>query len=484
MNVGNVLALARGQFALTAIFHILWPILTISLAFFLLVVELLWARTQDVLWYRHARFWSKLLVLNFAVGVVSGIPLEFEFGTNWAPFSRFAGPFFGNILGFEGAMAFMLEAGFVGIMMLGWERVTRRVHLFATAMVALGSSLSAFWIMVANSWMQTPAGVKIVNGRLVVTDYLAAIFNPAAGWAVAHMWFAALETGLVVIAGISAWYMLKHREPQFFVRSFRLALILLVVVAPAQIWLGDSSGGNVFAMQPAKGAAIEGHWHTNPPGTSAAWSLVAWPDQNRQANDWSVELPALLSVLATHSLYGQVKGLTDFPVADQPPMLPLLYYAFRIMAGVGFLLALLAFWTAYALYMTRGRIEALLVRHRLLWAWICAIPLPYVAVECGWIVREVGRQPWVVYGLMRTQDAVSSVPPAAVSASLVMFAAFYVILLASFLVFGYRWLMRGPDLTLMPPSAPELAAEGDASKSREPPVEEYLGQRAHMRNNR
>jgi cytochrome bd ubiquinol oxidase subunit I len=461
MNVGNVLNLARGQFAFTAIFHILWPILTISLAFFLLVVEILWVRTADVVWYRHARFWSKLLTLNFAVGVVSGIPLEFEFGTNWGPFSRFAGPFFGNILGFEGAMAFMLEAGFVGIMMLGWERVPRRVHLFATAMVALGSSLSAFWIMVANSWMQTPAGVKIVSGRIVVTDYVAAIFNPDAAWAVAHMWFAALEVGLVVVAGISAWYMLKGRDPQFFVRSFRLALILLMIVAPVQIWLGDSSGGAVFATQPAKGAAIEGHWHTNAPGTSAAWSLVAWPDQKRQANDWSLEVPVVLSVLATHSLHGQVKGLTDFPVADQPPMLPLLYYAFRVMAGIGFLLAVLAFWTLYALYKARRDLDALLTQRVLLFAWICAIPLPYLAVECGWIVREVGRQPWVVYGLMRTRDAVSSVPPQAVTGSLVMFTTFYLVLLASFLVFGRRWLMTGPNLELMPPAAPELPGEGE-----------------------
>jgi cytochrome d ubiquinol oxidase subunit I len=450
----EALHLARGQFAMTAIFHILWPILTISLSAFLLVVEILWVRTSEVVWYRHARFWSKLLVLNFAVGVVSGIPMEFQFGTNWGPFSQFTGQFVGNILGFEGAMAFMLEAGFVGIMMLGWGRVPKGVHLFATSMVALGSSISAFWIMVTNSWMQTPAGIAIVDGKVVVTDYVKAIFNPDMVWGVSHMWFAALETGLVVVAGLSAYYLLKRRNPEFFVRSFKLALLLLVFVAPVQIWLGDSSGVDVFATQPAKGAAIEGHWQTNAPGTGASWSLLAWPDKAKQRNDWSIEVPGLLSVLGTHSLHGQVKGLADIPVADQPPLLPLLYYTFRVMAGIGFLFMVLAFWTAFALRKARGRLDALLAQRKLLLAWVLAIPLPYVAVECGWIVREVGRQPWVVYGLLRTEHAASAISPIAITGSMVMFAVFYVVLLSSFFYFARRWLKNGPDVTLAPPAEP------------------------------
>lgn len=445
------LDLARGQFAMTAIFHILWPILTISLSAFLCVVELLWVRTRDVVWYRHARFWGKLLLLNFAVGVVSGIPMEFQFGTNWGKFSEYTGQFFGNILGFEGSMAFMLEAGFIGIMMFGWGRVSRGVHLFATAMVALGSSLSAFWIMVANSWLQTPAGVSAVNGKLAVTDYVKAIFNPDMPFGVSHMWFASIETGLVVIAGLSAYYLLKRRHTEFFIRSFKLALVLLAIVAPIQIWLGDSSGVDVFATQPAKGAAIEGHWHTNAPGTGANWSLLAWPDQAKQGNDWSLEVPGMLSMLATHTPHGQVKGLADIPVADQPPMLPMLYYAFRVMAGVGFLLMVLAFWTAYALYKARHRLSDLLAQRKLLLAWILAIPLPYIAVECGWIVREVGRQPWIVYGLLRTRDAVSNVSAGAISGSMIMFSLFYVVLLVSFFIFARKWLRHGPDLTLMPP---------------------------------
>ncbi|HYS66378.1 MAG TPA: cytochrome ubiquinol oxidase subunit I [Paraburkholderia sp.] len=448
----EVLDLSRAQFGMTAIFHILWPILTISLSAFLVLIEALWIRTGDVVYYRHARFWGKLLVLNFTVGVVSGIPMEFQFGTNWSGFSQFSGQFVGNILGFEGAMAFMLEAGFVGVMMLGWGRVPRGVHFFATAMVALGSSLSAFWIMVANSWMQTPAGVALVNGKLVVTDYLAAIFNPDMVWGVSHMWVAAIETGMFVIAGISAYHLFRRRHPEFFARSFKLALAALVFVAPLQIWLGDSSGVSVFETQPAKGAAIEGRWETNKPGTGAAWSLVAWPDQQKQRNDWSIEVPGLLSIIGTHSPHGQVKGLTDFPRADQPPMVPLLYYAFRLMAGIGFAFMLLAFWTVYALRKARGSLGRLLAQRKLLLAWVLCIPLPYFAVEAGWIVREVGRQPWVVYGLLRTSQAASTVPAASVSASMTMFFVFYVVLLVTFVVLARRWLKNGPDFTSTPPA--------------------------------
>jgi cytochrome d ubiquinol oxidase subunit I len=444
------LDLSRIQFALTAIFHILWPILTISLSAFVLAMEAWWLHSGEVAYYRHARFWSKLLVLNFAVGVVSGIPMEFQFGTNWSPFSEFTGQFIGNILGFEGAMAFMLEAGFIGVMMYGWDRVPRGVHLFATAMVALGSSISAFWIMVANSWMQTPAGIEVVAGKVVVTDYVAAIFNPDMAMGVAHMWFASLETGLFVVGGISAYYLLRRHNPEFFLRSFKVALGALLVVAPLQVLLGDASGVDVFANQPAKGAAIEGHWNTNADGEGASWSLLAWPNKDKQGNDWSLEVPGMLSVLGTHSLHGKVTGLRDIPRADQPPALPLLYYSFRVMAGIGFLLAVLAVWTIVAMRRTRGRLSALLERRKLLLAWVCAIPLPYIAVESGWIVREVGRQPWAVYGLLRTSEAASPVSAGAVGGSIAMFVGFYIVLLIAFAVFALKWLRKGPDLTLQP----------------------------------
>jgi cytochrome d ubiquinol oxidase subunit I len=460
----DVLDLSRAQFAMTVIFHILWPILTISLSAFLLLIEALWLRTGDVMYYRHARFWGKLLVLNFTVGVVTGIPMEFQFGTNWSGFSQFSGQFVGNILGFEGAMAFMLEAGFVGVMMLGWGRVPRGVHFFATTMVALGSTISAFWIMVANSWMQTPAGYAIVNGRIEVTDYMAAIFNPDMVWGVSHMWMAAIETGMFVVAGISAYHLYRQRHPAFFARSFKIALGILVFVAPIQVWLGDSSGTSVFATQPAKGAAIEGHWETNKPGTGAAWSLVAWPEQQKQRNDWSIEVPALLSIIGTHSLNGRVLGLKDIPRADQPPMVPLLYYAFRLMAGIGFAFTLLVFWTAYALRKARGSLEQLIAQRKLLLAWVLCVPLPYLAVDAGWIVREVGRQPWVVYGLMRTSQAVSAVPAASVTASMAMFFVFDVVLLVTFFVLARQWLKSGPDLSAMPPATTPVPPETVASE--------------------
>jgi cytochrome d ubiquinol oxidase subunit I len=271
-------------------------------------------------------------------------------------------------------------------------------------------------------------------------------------WGVSHMWVAAIETGMFVIAGISAYNLFRKRHPEFFARSFKIALAVLVIAAPLQVWLGDSSGVSVFETQPAKGAAIEGHWHTNAPGTGASWSLLAWPDKTAQRNDWSLEVPGMLSVLGTHSRHGQVKGLTDFKPEDQPPMLPLLYYAFRVMAGIGFCFMLLSFWTVYALRKARGSLDALLARRKLLLAWVLCIPLPYVAVEAGWIVREVGRQPWVVYGLLRTSQAASTVAPSSISLSMVMFFAFYVVLLVTFFVLARRWLRTGPDLTSVPPA--------------------------------
>lgn len=446
--------LSRLQFALTAMFHILWPVLTIGLALFLVAVEALWLKTGDADYYRHARFWSRLLMLNFTLGVVSGLPLEFEFGTNWAPFSVMSGDFFGNVLGFEGAMAFMLEAGFIGIMALGWERVSRGLHFFATCMVALGASLSAFWIVVANAWMQTPDGGHLEAGRFVVDDYWQAIFNPDAVTAAAHMWLACLETSLFVIAGVSAAYLLHNRHVVLFMKSFRLAVLAALVVAPAQIWLGDASGQTLFRHQPAKAAALEGHWETNRPGSGADWALLAWPDKARQRNDWSLSIADGLSLLATRRRSGQVRGLREFPVADQPPALPLLFYAFRLMVGIGCWFLLLTAGTLWSGW--RGRLR-MPVRHAVRWllkAWVVSIPLGYLAVECGWLVREVGRQPWVVYGLLRTGPAASVLPAATVATSLLAYAVLYSILVAVFIVFARRLFRQGPATASVPGRVP------------------------------
>ena len=444
-QLSDPVLLSRLQFALTAMFHMLWPVLTIGLALFLVAVEALWLKTGDVDYYRHARFWSKLLMLNFALGVVSGLPLEFEFGANWAPFSAMSGDFFGNVLGFEGATAFMLEAGFVGIMALGWNRVSRGQHFFATCMVALGASLSAFWILVANAWMQTPDGGHIEAGRFVVDDYRQAIFNPAAFTSALHMWLACLETSLFVIAGLSAAYLLHDRHVALFMKSFKLALLAAIIVAPLQIWLGDASGRVVFLHQPVKGAALEGHWETNRPGSGADWALLAWPDKARQTNDWSLSIPDGLSLLATRSLAGRVRGLRDFPVADQPPALPLLFYAFRLMVAVGFWFLLLTARTLWIWWRGRLSMPGKPAVRRLLRAWVLSVPLGYLAVECGWLVREVGRQPWVVHGMLRTSRAASALPVATVATTLIAYAVLYAILVAAFVVFARRLLGQGPD---------------------------------------
>lgn len=444
------LLLSRLQFAVTAMFHILWPVLSVGLSLFILLFEALWLKTGRREYYHHTRFWSRLFILNFTVGVVSGIPLEFQFGTNWAPFSVISGDFLGNILGFEGAMAFMLEAGFLGIMIFGWKRVAPGVHLFATGMVALGASLSAFWIMTASAWMQTPAGVHMENGSYVVDSYHQAILNPAMPWSVGHMWVAAIEVTVFVIGGISAWYILRRRHTDFFLRSFKLALGVAVVITPIQIWLGHGSGAVVLEHQPAKAAAIEGHWHTNPPGRGAPWAIVAWPDREAQKNHWALEIPNGLSLLATNTLTGQVRGLAGFDKRDQPPALPLLFYSFRFMVAVGFGLLALMLWTLWRQYRGRLTADQLPRQVWLLRAWMAALPLTYLAVETGWIVREVGRQPWLIHGMLRTSDGVSSLPAPAVGWSLLTYILIYLLLFSAFLVFARRLLRKGPDLEAVP----------------------------------
>jgi cytochrome bd ubiquinol oxidase subunit I len=437
------LLLSRLQFAFTAMFHILWPVLTIGLSLFLVIVEALWLRTKKEIYYRQARFWGRLFILNFAVGVVSGIPMEFQFGTNWGHFSKAGGDIFGHLLGFEAAMAFMLEAAFLGIMIWGWKKVSPGMHLFATIMVAFGTSLSAFWIMSANAWMQTPAGGVFENGQYRVVDDLAVIFNPDMPWAVSHMWFACLEITLFVIGGVSAWYFLKNRHVDFFLKSFKIAVIGAIIITPLQIYLGDGSGREVAATQPTKLGAMEAHWETNGPGEGAAWNLLAWPDKARQENTWALSIPYGLSLITTRSLTGEVKGLRDFPVEDQPPIwLP--FYAFRIMIGLGFLFFLLMLWTVWVWRKGGLRPDRVILHKKLLLAWMAALPLSYVAMESGWVTREVGRQPWIIYGVLRTQEAGSPLPAYPVAGSLLILAGIYGGLFILFLLFAGYVIRKGP----------------------------------------
>ena len=443
--MSEAILFSRLQFAVTAMFHILWPVLTIGLSLYLVLMEALYLKTKNTLYYQQARFWSRLFILNFAVGVVTGLPLEFQFGTNWSIFSWAGGDIFGHILGFEATMAFMLEAAFLGIMIWGWKKVSPGWHLFSTIMVALGSSLSAWWIMVANSWMQTPAGGVFREGRFLQESSWAAIFNPSMPWGVSHMWVACLEITVFVVGGISAWQLNRNRQVDFFLKSFKVAVIGAIVLTPLQIYLGDGSGLAVGRYQPAKLAAMEAHWRTNPPGTAAAWNLLAWPDPAREENHWSLQIPYLLSLLDTHSLTGQVRGLRDFPKSDRPPIgLP--FYSFRIMVALGFGFLGLMLYTLFVWYRGGLKSETLSAPKGLWMAWMAALPLSYVAMEAGWVTREVGRQPWIIYGVLRTGKAVSPLPAWPVGGSLLLFAFIYLLLLLTVIFFAVRIIRRGPDL--------------------------------------
>ncbi|MFM2429020.1 MAG: hypothetical protein RLZZ511_233 [Cyanobacteriota bacterium] len=464
--LSNTVALSRMQFALTAIFHMLWPVLTTGMAIYLIIVEGLWLKTKNPDYYRHARFWSKLYVLNFGIGVASGLPMEFQFGTNWAPFSEAVGDFFGSILGFEGAMAFMLEAGFLGIMLFGWGRVHPLIHYFATIMVAFGANLSTFWILVANSWLQTPAGGEMLNGKFVVTDYFQAILNPFMLRSVLHMFFATLETSLFVIGGISAWYIAKRRHVSFFSRSLKIALIAAIAVAPLQVYIGHLSADQVYHYQPTKLAAMEAKWETTPAGETAPWTLLAIPDEQQGRNRWELSIPNGLGYLLEFKpkLSEPVLGLNEWAPRDRPRMVGLIYYSFRIMSSIGVFLVGLMLWSV--VQWLRGALSPERIAQQKLWlyTWIFAAPLGYIAVETGWIVRCVGRQPWTMYGNIRTADAASPLPAGTVLTSLVTFAVIYSILLVATLFFGSRIIRQGPDLEMLPPGSVETIAI-DTSRS-------------------
>lgn len=448
----DVLTLSRIQFGGTAAFHILWPLLSIGLALYMFVLEAMWLKTKDESYYRQVRFWAKIFILTFVIGTASGIPLEFEFGTNWAAFSKSAGDFFGNILGFESTVAFALEAAFLGIFVFGWKRVRPWVHLFSNGMVALGATLSAFWIMVANSWMQIPVGVTVEGSKILVTDYLVAIFNPGTLVGFAHMEVACIETTLFFVMGLCAIALLgRHDEPHkhFFMQAFKIALVIAVVITPLQIFLGDLSGQTVAKYQPEKLAALEMHWNTNPTGTSAAWSIVAWPNATGTGDSLNVAVPGALSLLTTHSRTGSVPGLNSFPPNDRPNAAEdvVTFYSFRLMVAIGmamFFMMLAGLW-----YWRKGHLdhEKAHAHKTFWWLWILALPLGFIATEAGWMVREIGRQPWVVYHLMRTSEGLSSnLSTGSVMTTTILFALMYLVFIGLFIYFTARILRKGPDL--------------------------------------
>ncbi|MFU2208811.1 cytochrome ubiquinol oxidase subunit I [Solidesulfovibrio sp. C21] len=444
--------LSRLQFALTTAFHITFPTLTIGLGVYLVVVEWLWLRTGDLVYFRQFRFWSRLFAVNFAVGVVSGIPLEFQFGTNWGPFSATVGNFFGQVLGFEGTMAFMLESAFLYIMLFGWKRVGPKMHFTATILVAFAASLSAFWILVANAWMQTPSGGHIANGIFVVDNYLAAIFSPDLPLAFTHMYLACLEVSLFVIGAVSGINILLGRHTEFYLKSFKIAAVAALVVTPLQALIGDANGQEIGRLQPAKVAAIEAHWNTNKPGTGAPWNMLAWPDPEHERNYFQIEIPYGLSLLITHSPTGIVPGLKDFPKEDRPPIV-LPFYSFRLMVGIGFIMVGVMLWTFWEWKKGRLTVDAAPGRKWLFLAWAAMAGGAYVAVVMGWITREVGRQPWLAYGLLRTGQGHSDLTAGEVWVSLSGFIVAYTILFSLFVFFMGKLLRKGPDMEELPPAA-------------------------------
>jgi cytochrome bd ubiquinol oxidase subunit I len=451
--LSDTVVLSRMQFALTACIHMLWPTLTTGVGIYLVIIEGLWLKTRNHDYYYHARFWAKLYALNFGVGVATGIPMEFQFGTNWGPFSEAVGNFFGSVIGFEASWAFMLEASFLGIMLFGWERVHPLIHYLSTILVAIGANLSTVWILTASSWMQSPAGGEMVNGKFIVHDYFGAIANPFMSKSVMHMFLATLETSLFVIGGISAWYILSNRNVSFFSKSFKIALAAAIAVAPLQIYVGHLSAEQVYRYQPEKLAAMEAQWNTIPAGVSANWSLLALPNNKAEKNDWEIVIPNALGYILEfkQKLSEPVLGLKEWKPEDRPRLVGVVYYAFRTMVGIGFLLA--GLMSASVLYWILGKLtqEQITQQRWLMSAWIFAAPLGFIAIDTGWIVRCVGRQPWTLYRQIRTVDSASHVPPSNVLASLTGFTVTYIVLLIAYIYFGRRIIARGPNFDLPVP---------------------------------
>lgn len=426
--------LARIQFALTVGFHFLFPPLTIGMAWIIFWMMTRYLRTRGELDRNTARFWIKLFTISFVVGVATGITMEFQFGTNWAGYSRFVGDIFGAPLAAEAILAFFLESTFLAVLVLGWNRVSPSVHWFSSLMVALGSTLSAFWILVANSWQQTPAGYHIVNGRAELTSFREAVLNPSTWPRFLHTMDAALVTGAMFVMGVSAWYLLRRAHTEFAGGSLKMALLVFFVASVFQFPLGHWHGMQVASTQPVKLAAFEGHFITQKCAPGIVFGVME-PREVRCA----IAIPGLLSLLAFGDWNATVRGLNDFPRDQWPPLVPT-FYSFHLMVGLGTYFAALGALGMYLLWIKRLPDSRFFLK-----AALWSIPLPFVANNLGWIVAEVGRQPWIVYGLLKTRDAVSvSVPPRQVLLTIIMFSLVYALLFVAWLAAIRREVRLGP----------------------------------------
>jgi len=423
----DAVLLARLQFALNISFHILFPTITIALAWVLLFFRWRWLATGAASWLSAYRFWTKVFALSFALGVVSGITMSFQFGSNWPGFMERAGNIAGPLLGYEVLTAFFLEASFLGVMLFGHGRVSERVHLIATALVAGGTTLSAFWILSLNSWMQTPQGFEIIQGEFHAKDWLEVIFNPSFPYRLAHKLLASGLTVAFLLAGVSAWQLLKQRVQPHTGAVLRVGLTLAAVLIPLQIFMGDQHGLNTLKHQPQKVAAMEGLWETE---RGAPLLLFAWPNEQTRRNDYAIEIPRLASLILTHEADGELRGLNEFQGAH-PPVAPV-FFAFRVMVGMG-LAMLAASWLAWWLYRRRGWRPEELPRPLLrLLAWMSFSG--WVATLAGWYVTEIGRQPFLVYGWLRTAELASATPAPTIALSLAGYAALYLGLLLAYVM--------------------------------------------------
>ncbi|HBC6229646.1 TPA: cytochrome ubiquinol oxidase subunit I [Proteus mirabilis] len=415
--------LARIQFAFTVSFHIIFPAITIGLASFLALLEGLWLKTKEPSYLSLYQFWIKIFAVNFGMGVVSGLVMAYQFGTNWSGFSQFAGSITGPMLTYEVLTAFFLEAGFLGIMLFGWNKVGRKLHFFATCMVALGTLISTFWILSSNSWMQTPQGYAIENGVVVPVDWLQVVFNPSFPYRLLHMSIGAFLASALFIASCAAWLLLKEQNTAPVRKMFSMALWLVLIIAPIQAFVGDAHGLNTLEHQPAKIAAIEGHWDN---ATKEATPLILFgiPDMAEEKTKYAIEIPYLGSLILTHSLDKQIPALKSFAPEDRPNS-SIIFWSFRVMAGLGMLMICLGLLSVILRKKKRLYHSPLFLRFALLMG-----PTGLIAILAGWFTTEIGRQPWVVYGLQRTKDAVSAHGDIQMSLSLLAFILVY------FSVFG------------------------------------------------
>ncbi|MCO6187297.1 cytochrome ubiquinol oxidase subunit I [Rhizobium sp. L1K21] len=432
--------LARAQFAFTVSFHIIFPAFSIGLASYLAVLEGLWLKTKDEVYLELFNFWKAIFAVAFGMGVVSGIVMSYEFGTNWSVFSDKAGPIIGPLMGYEVLSAFFLEAGFLGVMLFGLKRVGPKLHFLATLMVAVGTLFSAFWILSVNSWMQTPAGYGINDqGQFVPTDWWAAIFNPSFPYRLVHMVLAAYLTTSLVVGAVGAWHLLRKTAPRRASKMFSMAMWMAALVAPIQILAGDQHGLNTLEHQPVKVMAMEGHFESHPDG--APLILFGLPDQDEQTVDYALEIPKLSSLILKHDLNAPLQGLDTVPRDKQPPV-AIVFWSFRVMVAIGFAILGLGLWSLYARWRKQLYDSPWLLR-----AAVVMGPSGFIAVLAGWVTTEVGRQPYTIYGLLETSQSLSPVAAPAVSASLTAFIIVYFTVFSAGVFYIFRLMDKLPRET-------------------------------------